>query len=115
MVHAGIAGQDGVVRQHLLQRIHDVLRTQRRGELAEVRPHVRFPFRAPALDLGAPLGVLALDRGGAALLAQAERVEELRGENLRVGDDAERRQVVAAELLRVEIDVDELRLGKFHE
>ena len=44
---------------------------------------------------------------GAARLALREGGDELRGKDLGVGDDAQRGRIVAAELLRVEVDVDE--------
>ena len=38
-----------------------------------------------------------------------QQAEQLAHEHLRVGDDAERRRIVAADLLRVDVDVDQLR------
>jgi len=74
---------------------------------------VLFPFLAPTLDCGEPLssdGTVArkLDGGGASAFGEQGRLELLE-KVLGVGDDTESCWVVAPDLGRVDIDVDELR------
>ena len=106
VMDARIEGQDRVVGQHALQRVDDVLGAQRGRDVGEMRPHEGFPLGLPAGDLGAPLRELR----GVEVALRFHRGQELRGEHLGVGDDAERRRIVAPELLRIDVDVQELRL-----
>ena len=71
----------------------------------EVRPDVGLPLGPPARDLPAPALQALRSRQRAVL----DLGQQLAQEGARVGQDAERRRVVAAELGVIEVDVDQLR------
>ena len=106
VMYAGIERENDVVGQHLLQSADDEFRPQRTRRVAKVRPDKGLPFSLPALHVMSPRREAR--RIDVTPLWQQD--EQLAHEHLRVGDHAERRRIVAAEFLRIDVDVDQLRL-----
>src|SRR5207245_8657297 len=65
------------------------------------------PLGLPALDVRVPRAEhVALGRAGVQL------AENLSQKRARIGDDAEIRRIIAADLVRIDVDVDELAVGE---
>ena len=104
--HTDIAADDGVRRQHRLAIGDHALRPHRRGMNIEIRPKECFPLGAPFGDVGEPF--LVLDFGAAPL----QLGKKLAQEGARIGEDAKVRRIIAAELGRVDVDMDEFCVRK---
>ena len=76
----------------------------RRGVDVEIGPRELLPRRLPFLDLGVP----GFERIAALGRAALQLGQQLAQEGARVGEDAEVGRIVAAELVRVDVDVDQL-------
>ena len=106
VVHADVADQDRVVGQSALNLERRALRIDRLGVVGEARRDQLVPFLAVAVDLGEPL-LAGLGLFGE-VLAAIEFGEDLAQEGADVGHQAERDRIVAADLVRIDVDVNEL-------
>ena len=103
---ADVAADDAVRRQHRLAIGDHALRPHRRGVDIEIRPNECFPLGAPFRDVGEPFLGVGL---GATPLQLGKKLAQ---EGARVGEDAEVRRIIAAELGRIDVDMDELCVRK---
>ena len=106
MVHADIADQDRIFRQRLVDLERGALRVDRRGVVGKARRDEPVPLLAIGVDLRQPFvaGVGALGEIGAAV----EFGMKLPQEGTHIGHQAERDRIIAADLFRVDIDMNEL-------
>ena len=107
MVHADVADEDGVLGQGLVDLDGGTLGIDWRGLVLHPRGDEGVPLGAIGIDLGQPLPARA--RRAGIVAAAIELSQELAQEGTHVGHQPERDRIVAADFLRVDIDMDELR------
>ena len=102
---ADVADQNGVCRKRAVDLVGSPLRIDRARIVLEARCNMRVPFPAIAVDRGEPFRA----RGGntAAVARVIELRHELADECAHVGHQSQRNRVVARDLIRIDVDVNE--------
>ena len=105
MVHADVADQDRILRQRLVDLERGALRIDRRGVVGKAGSDELVPFLAIGIDLRQPF----LARIGAfgQIGAAVEFGMDLAQEGAHIGHQAERDRIVAADFLRIDVDMNE--------
>src|SRR6266404_859596 len=102
---AAVADDDRVLVEHVVDRLAEPQRVDRRGVRRHLRQHLLEACRFLDPQLAHPFA-----HGAAAAGRAARERRELRHDEPRVADDADVDVAVAADLAAVEVDLDELRL-----
>ena len=106
VMHADVADQDRVVGQPSSNLKRRALRIDRLGVVGEAGRDELVPFLAIAVDLREPL--LARVELLVDVLAAVEFGEHLAQEGAHVGHQPERDRIIAADLVRIDVDMNEL-------
>ena len=106
VVDADVADEDGVLRQRPVDLARRPLRMDGRGVVVKAGRDEGVPFPPPAGDGGKPALARLGDRAG--VRAAVELGVDLPQEGADIGHEAERHRIVARDLVRIDVDMDQL-------
>lgn len=104
-MHTDVADQNRVFRKRAVDLVRSALRIDRRGIVRESRRNEPVPLLAIAVDGLEPF--LACIGALVEIAASIELREHLPQEGAHIRHQTERNRIIAADLLRIDVDVDQ--------